>query len=149
MAPSFIWFIFILCTLSFCKCFILPSLEDIQNNNFKDWSEAELHCRDKHGTHLVSIHSEDVFEEIRNAIVTFENTLGTFDDIQNAAPSVSEHSFWIGLSLYTEQTDTRPTPSWSDHTPFDFGNAMNGEYPWFEERPESIGMYSTLPIFEC
>ena len=82
------------------------------------WFEARAFCEDA-DLDLVSIHSDDGFEWMKDAL--------------NARSDWSV-SFWIGLKHEGGAPSNSSTYSWSDGTPFDFGRDVSGGIaPWKEK----------------
>ncbi|CAG5089472.1 Oidioi.mRNA.OKI2018_I69.PAR.g12230.t1.cds [Oikopleura dioica] len=95
------------------KC-VKPFIYDISNpifNRPRTWSDSEKECQrvapaGKDG-HLVSIHSEEELQSIRNLLGSAE----------------TGKQFWIGLRMNCPTCGF----TWSDHTPVDFEIWRDGE----------------------
>eukprot|EP01084_Bolivina_argentea_P118153 209692_1 len=84
------------------------------DNAARNYTEAEEICNLKFGTTLASIHSDSDMMEARMVCKQLTSSNGC----------------WIGLTEFNHDR----IYSWSDGTPFDYGNILH-EYPWYISEP--------------
>eukprot|EP01083_Nonionella_stella_P184581 670692_1 len=84
----------------------------------KTWDDAGLFCQTQCNSHLASVHSIHDFYQISNRFYEW-----------------SLLAAWIGLRYDFDAG----TYKWTDHTLFDFGNALNHQLPWAVNEPSHDG----------
>ena len=109
---------------------IISLLVNVQSywlsQNLFDWQSASTYCSLHCNSTLVSIHSSDEHENIRNYLLNHDSYI-TLDDYDNKFKNI-----FIGLNKMSDNI----TWEWSDGTPLDFGGGTSGGiYPWRDNEP--------------